>query len=184
MQKINQITDWINSFFLENLPDLILNPKFTGTLLTIKVIFIVISFILSAMIIWLLMVSTWFRRAYQDDITEFKNYRPFELKDNLKAWKKIVRRLASNKEVEHKLAVIEAYGFFDEILKSIGYTGKTLDERLKQLNEEVLANLNDVKWAIGIRANIVKDRHYKLTPNEATKALVVFEEALKNLGAL
>jgi hypothetical protein len=47
-------------------------------------------------------------------------------------WEEIMRHINSNKELEWKFAVIEADKLLDGLFKSMGYSGESMGERLKQ----------------------------------------------------
>ena len=169
---------------VNGIPNFIIHPQFTGVLLIVKIVFIAISFLLVIGIVWLSMVSTWYTRRYREDIRDFKNFKPFDAKDNMKKWKRILKRLEMESEVENKLAILEADEFLDRMLKSLDYSGATLAEKFKQLDVETLPNLKSVIEAHEVRNNIVRSREVKMTADEARAILNVYQQALTFLGAL
>jgi hypothetical protein len=56
-----------------------------------------------------------------------------------------------------------------------------LGERLKQLDNNILPNLPQVFEAHKIRNNVVFDPDYKLTFEEAEKAIKIYEKSLQDL---
>ena len=100
-----------------------------------------------------------------------------------KKWAKIIRRLETGSESEFKLAVIEANDMLDTKLKTLGYEGKNLEERLKKISPVVLPNFEAIKETIEIRNNIVRNPDYILSLDEARKTLAIYEQALRDLGA-
>ena len=157
------------------------HPEFKGILLYIKNVFIAISFIFLAGIVVFLLLSTWLKRRVLEDLIEFTTYRPFGAKETFKQWNKIAKRMETDKEVEFKLAVIEADSLLDDILKKMGYKGETMGDRLKQLNSVILPNLDQIWEAHKIRNNVVHDPDYQLTFDQAKRALGVYERALLDL---
>lgn len=172
------------SSYIRDIFDFILYPEFEGTLLLIKYIFLIISFVLLVSIIILLFINTWFRRFLLEDLTETLAKRPFGAKKTLKQWIKITDRLKTNKEDEYKLALIEADNMLDEVLLKTGYKGENIEERLKQLNSGTLPNIEDVLEAHKTRNNVVHDPDYSLKEEEIRKTLAVYEKAFQDLEML
>jgi hypothetical protein len=156
-------------------------PEFKGTLLYIKNAFIAISLIFLAGIVVLLILSTWLKRRLLEDLTEFSTFRPFGAKETFKQWNRIAKRMETDKEVEFKLAVIEADSLLDDTLKKMGYKGETMGDRLKQLSSVILPNLDQVWEAHKIRNNVVHDPDYRLTLDQAKRVLGTYERALRDL---
>jgi hypothetical protein len=104
-----------------------------------------------------------------------------------KRWNKLEDRLDSPDPNQWKAAVLEAATMLSEILGIIGYEGKTLGERLSQLQPAQLENLEQVKEANQIKNKIVQDSHFNLSKEDAERVVEVFGEALEfyeavNLG--
>ena len=159
----------------------IFQPEFEGIFLYIKNTFIIISLVFLTGIIVLLILSTWLRRRLLEDLTEFTTYRPFGAKGAFKQWGKIAKRLETDKEVEYKLAIIEADSLLDDTLKKMGYKGEIMGDRLKQLTSAILPNLDQIEEAYKIRNNAVHDPDYKLTLDQAKRVLGIYERALRDL---
>lgn len=160
---------------------LLISPKFTGWLLILKIIFIILGFVILVFIIFALLRTTWFRWFIWSDLVEFLTYRPFGVKKFAKQWTKIIGRLETGLEAEYKLSVIEADSLLDEILERTGYKGETLEEKLKPITQMIISNLEEVKEVHKIRNNIVHDPDYKLSLDEAKKNLSIYEKALRDL---
>lgn len=175
-QQINQIINEVLSFLLY--------PQITGWFLVLKFVFIFFGFFFLGFVIWALINTTWLKRAILWDLKEFLTYRPYQTKIFLPKWKKIEKRLASGIEAEAKLSIIEADSLLNEYLIKIGYTGKSLEEKLNKLTKDVILNLEEVKEAHKIRNNIVDDPAYRLNLEEAKRVLAIYENALKDLQAL
>jgi len=166
---------------LENLVNLkFLTP---GIILFFKIAVIVFALILFISICFFLKRSSWVKFRFLMDFTEFFTYRPYGVKRLDKIWAKIAKRLEMGSESEHKLAVIEADSLLNEILERTGVKGEALGERLKQLTVKLLPNIEDVWEAHKIRNNIVHDPDYRLTLDQAKKALAIYEQALQDLQA-
>ena len=159
----------------------ILPSKIIGLVIYVKIIFIIISLIFLAGIVFLLLRNSWFKRRFLEDLTEFFIYRPFGVKKEFKRWAKIIKRLEAKSESDYKLAVIEADNLLDEVLKKIGHKGETMAERLGKIDSKTFPNLEEVWQAHKARNNIVHSPDYRITEQEAKKLVGIYEQALRNL---
>jgi hypothetical protein len=98
-------------------------------------------------------------------------------------WKKIEELMSYGKEMNYKLAVIEADKLLDDCLKSMRFQGGTMAERLKFASYK-FTKLKHVWWAHKVRNKIVHETRYTLRHGEAKKVLTLFRQALKLLGVL
>ena len=161
----------------------ILNPTFSGWLLILKILFIIVALILLGFIIFALAKTLWLKRIWIWDLVEFFSFRPYGVRKVVKDWAKITGRLETGLESEYKLAVIEADSMLNDILKRMGFGGETLGERLEKLTAATLPNLEQIWEAHKIRNNIVHDPDYRLTLDEARRVLDTYEQALRDLEA-
>ncbi len=161
----------------------ILNPTFSGWLLILKILFIIVALIFLGFIIFALIKTSWLKRLLIWDLVEFFTFRPYGVRKVVKAWAKITQRLETGLESEAKLAVIEADSILNDILKRMGYGGETLGERLKKLTSATLPNIEQILEAHKIRNNIIHDPDYRLTLDEARRVLAIYEQALRDLEA-
>jgi hypothetical protein len=168
---MSEITSWL------------ISPAFSGWLLILKILFIIIALILLGFIIFALAKTSWLRRMWIWDLIEFFSFRPYGVRRAVKAWAKITGRLETGLESEYKLAVIEADSILNDILKRMDFGGETLGERLEKLTAATLPNLKQVWEAHKIRNNIVHDPDYRLSLDETRRALVIYEQALRDLQA-
>lgn len=99
-------------------------------------------------------------------------------------WDEIQRHLNSTKEAEWKFAVIEADSLVDYILKSGGYPGDTMGERLKNIDKTQIVTLDGLWEAHKIRNRLAHDPNYFLRYGEAKRAVQLYEKTLKELNAL
>ena len=169
---------------ISNIISKITSLEFQNTLLALKILFIVLALFFLTIIIFTLLRTTWIRRLFFWDLAEFLTYRPHGVRKIVKQWARIRERLATGMESEAKLAVIEADSMLDDILKRMGYGGETLGERLKNLTAVTMPNIEEVWEAHKTRNNIVHDPDYRLSLDEARKAISIYEKALSDLQAL
>ena len=147
----------------------------------LKIAFIVIGALFLLGIIFLLLKNSWLKRRFFEDWTEFFIYRPFGVKKTFKQWTKVLKRLDTGKEADYKLAIIEADGLLNDILKKIGYNGKTMAKILEQLDVTILPNIEQVWKVHKIRNNVVHDPDYELRLEQAREALEIYEKTFRDL---
>ena len=99
-------------------------------------------------------------------------------------WDEIQKHLNSTKEAEWKFAVIEADSLVDHVLKSSGYPGDTMGERLKNIDKSQIVTLDYLWEAHKIRNRLAHDMNYFLRYGEAKRAIQLYEKTLKELQAL
>lgn len=99
-------------------------------------------------------------------------------------WQEVMRKIQSESPADWNLAVIQADSILDGVLKDMGLSGETMGERLQQLNLSSLAALNDVWEAHKTRNRIVHETEPVLAYQEARRAVMLFEKALRELGYL
>ena len=101
-----------------------------------------------------------------------------------KQWEKIIKRLESANEADHKMALIEADKLFDDILVRIGYKGDTMADRLKRLDSSKFANIQQIWNSHKTRNLLVHDPFFHLNHADTKKAVAAYETALKDLEAI
>jgi len=99
-------------------------------------------------------------------------------------WEEIQRHLNSTKEAEWKFAVIEADNLVDHVLKSSGYPGDTMGDRLKNIDKSQIVTLDGLWEAHKIRNRLAHEQSYFLRYGEAKRAVQLYEKTLKELNAL
>ena len=81
------------------------------------------------------------------------------------------------------VVVIEADKLLDKALVEMGVPGKTMGDRLKRSGDK-FENLNAVWRAHKLRNAIAHEAGFEISYKQASNALNVYREALKNLGAI
>jgi len=123
--------------------------------------------------------ALWKLKMARESVKTYKFPKKFD-----KKWQKILKRLKKGDESNLKLAVIEADKLFDDLLLRMGYKGKDMDERLKLITSAQLSNLEEIWQAHKIRDRIVEEKYYRLSVEEAKKAISAYEKAFKELMIL
>jgi len=159
------------------------NPQFQEISLAIRIIFLIVALFLLFLIVFFLRRSSFLQFFILQDLVEFFTFKPYGTRKIVKRWGKIKTRFDLPSESEQKLAIIEAEGILDEVLRKIGFPGATFEERLKQMTPVQLSNIEEVWEAHKIRNNIVHDPDYRLSQAESRRAFESYERALINLEA-
>jgi len=105
-------------------------------------------------------------------------------KRSIKAWRKIQKHFFAGNDEELKLALIEADKVLDEALKHAGFRGENIGDRLKNLDESKLPNIQDVWEAHKLRNRLVHETDFRLDRNTAERALAIYEQTFRDLGLL
>lgn len=98
-------------------------------------------------------------------------------------WMQINAILAKDNPSSWQVAIMEADKLLDQALIGRGVGGTTLGERLKASGNR-FSKLNAVWGAHKLRNQIAHEPNARLTYSMTVKALDVFKQALKDLGAI
>lgn len=98
-------------------------------------------------------------------------------------WLKIENGLTKADTRSYNLSVLEADKLLDKALKEMGVPGQSMGEKLKKLGDR-LPNLNQIWYAHKLRNQIVHESDFQISYDDAKRALRIFRQALKNLGAI
>lgn len=169
---------------LETINQFFLNITNSSWFLGFKFFVLLLDLAMIGFLVFFLLKTKWFRWLILWDLKEYLTYRHHGLPKIEKKWVKIKERLELATEPEAKLAIIEAGSLLDGILKSEGFAGKTLGERLARLNVNIISNVEEVKEAYKIHSNIIHDPSYRLDMEEAKNILDEYEKSLVDLQAL
>lgn len=99
-------------------------------------------------------------------------------------WEEVMRHLNSTREAEWKFAVIEADKLVDDLLKTSGYPGETMGDRLMNIEKGQLESLEGLWEAHKIRNKLVHDINYFLRYAEARRAVQLFQKTLEELRGI
>ena len=102
----------------------------------------------------------------------------------LEKWKKINEKAESSNELNYREAVADADEFLNNTLKAAGIPGEDLADRLKAIRDNQLEFKEDIIWADDLKKKIAADENFKTSPEEARRAVYIFERALREMGIL
>jgi hypothetical protein len=166
---------------INQLFSLIVNFQTSGVFFYIKIFFIAVSVLLLFFILILLLKTTWLQYRFLENAIEFITYKSFGAKKTFKKWLKISKRLESGQESEYKLAVIEADDLLAEALEAMEVKGKTIEEKLENIDPVVLPEAEKVLQAHKVRNEIVYNPDRQLTLDKAKEILYIYEKVFRNL---
>lgn len=101
-----------------------------------------------------------------------------------KEWADIKANSESVRESEWKMSVIEADKLVDDVLKSMGYGGESMGERLLLMKPDELTSIQDLWDAHKLRNIIVHDTNYRVSHEQVMQAMHSFERVLHELGRI
>ena len=159
----------------------LLYPEFSGVLLLIKVIFLLVSLVFLAIIVILIFKTRWIKFFIFEDVAETFTARPYGANKIYRDWQMIKGKFASHKENDKRLAIIEADDLLNNLFKQMGYKGDSMTDRLNQIDAKKISNIDKVWQAHKLRNNIVYNPDYKLDRELADKSFEAFEKALREL---
>jgi hypothetical protein len=101
-----------------------------------------------------------------------------------KEWANIEKHFFKGDENDLKVAIIEADKLLEEALREAGIRGASLGDRLKNIKQGQLPNIDDVWQAHRLRNDIVHQPTFKLKRDLAERSLAIYEETLRALHLL
>lgn len=150
----------------------------------LKAIGFLLTLILAILVMWVAFRSKEKMAEKAGEIkTQLNPPKPGEGKYDAK-WKEVLEHLSSFREAEWKFAVIEADKITEAILQEAGFSGETMGDKLKSINQEQLSSLNDLWEAHKLRNLIAHDSDYQVKYGEVRGAVERYEKTLRELGAL
>lgn len=164
--------------------DFLKKYDYAGIIDTIKLIGVILTLISLAIFV---IVIYKYRKLLKEGLSEIKK----EISPPAEAvsaydlrWDEIRNHVNSFNESEWKLAVIEADKFADDALKTAGFKGETMGERLMMIKPDQIINLQLLWDAHKLRNLLVHDPNYNVTHRQAILAVEAFGMVLRELGAL
>ena len=99
-------------------------------------------------------------------------------------WAEVLSHIESPREGEWKFAIIEADKLVDDALRTRGFSGETMGERLMAVDPTQLISLEGLWQAHKVRNRLAHDLNYFLRHAEARQAINFYESTLRELGVL
>jgi hypothetical protein len=158
------------SFYLSNLD-------------VLEVVSVIVTTVLVVSIIYIAVKTGWLR-------TRMDRYDTILLKTNLskkraaEGWAVVQKHFFAGDDNDLKIAIMQADTILEEALLHAGVRGDNLGDRLKNIKQGQIPNLEDVWQAHKLRNTIAHEPVFRLKRDTAERALENYREALRNLGVL
>lgn len=146
----------------------------------VKIISAVISIFSGYMVIYYSRKKT-STGEYSEDIFDMYMIGDLPTKKNLHSYKQNYNKIQSQSEKDWKDALKGISGIVDEVLKIAGYKGKTFKDRLANITDVQITNIEELKKAQELVEIIKKDENFKLTRSDADKSFLIFHNSLEEL---
>ena len=95
----------------------------------------------------------------------------------------IENKLQKDNISSYSMVIIEADKLLDKALNEMGVAGKTMGDRLKRSGDK-FSNINAVWRAHKLRNAIAHESDLEISYKQASTALGIYKQALKDLGAI
>ena len=99
-------------------------------------------------------------------------------------WKEIREHIRSTNTSEWKFAIVEADKLMDDALRSTGFIGDSIGEKMMGIRPEQLNSLDKLWRAHKIRNLLVHDTNFEIRRATVLEAIDGYESTLKELGAI
>ena len=172
----------INFFGIQDFIYFISSPQLQDMLFPVKLVFAASAMFFLVFVIYFMLNSSWLQYKFLEDVGEFFSWKAYGLRQISKQWNKIIKRIESGAEADYKLAIMDADDFLYEVLDTEGYEGKDLVESVQKAGRLLSLLADDLLKVHEMRNSIVYNPDFKLSSDEAQKALAVFESAINAVG--
>ncbi len=112
-----------------------------------------------------------------------KHAHVFNVEEYQTRWLKIENSLVKGDPRSYSLAVLNADKLLDRALREMNVSGKNMGERLKHMDGR-FSKINAVWYAHKLRNQIAHEQDFEIEYSQASRALAIFKQALKELGAI
>ncbi len=159
-------------------------------------IFQIISFFISVSLVYLI-VSTYRKMGKLTKETKAKYAKPQKEVSSVSAsedqtapvvynssqnkrWERVLEHIESTNPNDWKIAIIEADSILDEMVKSMGYHGDTLGERLKGIEVSDFNTLNNAWEAHKVRNAIAHEgANFQINEREARRVVALYKSVFE-----
>lgn len=101
-----------------------------------------------------------------------------------KKWHEVLSRMNMPEETSRKMAIVEADILVDGVLKTLGFSGETLNEKIEKITTIQLKSIADLKMAHAVRKDILYNPDYEVSPEIAKETIDRYEKVLKEIDVL
>jgi len=155
-----------------------------GIISPLKIISVIFSIFLILFIFFILFKIR--KNIKKDLLTVVESVTASDLpkKELDKEWESVMNKLEKDNESDYKLAIIEADQILDNMLIKKGINGEDMGERLKQVTNQQIPNLDSVWQAHKLRNRIAHESNIRVTKRQAEQAIEDYKRAVDDLRGL
>ena len=164
---------------LSQFKKIFLNFYGSGFFFGVKIVLAIYVAVLLVDIILIIVVHT--PGMYYRVLKEGANIPTAHKKKIQKKWKKVLERLHSKDDKQHKLAILEADEITNDVLAKIGYPGSNMGERLDGISFNRLETIEGLKGAHEVRNEIVHKADLVLSREKAQEVIEAYQKTLELL---
>lgn len=108
---------------------------------------------------------------------------PLDVEKYRSRWLTIEQQLKRDEVSSYHMSIINADKLLDQALQEKGISGKTMAERMKQMQTK-WSNANNVWSAHKLRNRIAHEDNIRIDYDGARRTLAAFKQALRDVGAI
>lgn len=97
---------------------------------------------------------------------------------------RIEKGLKENDSASYAMTIVNLDKLLDKAMCEKGIAGKTMGDRLKRAGKEEFSQLNSVWYVHKMRNQIAHEHNFNPDYKQAKRAINVYKQALKDLGAV
>ena len=147
-----------------------------------------IIFLTAAVVFIIITIFFWFRvrgiiKEGKKKDQEVIAAEPISTPKKNERWEEVLRHFRSENSSDWRLAIIEADTILDYMMQSLGYQGKNLGERLKQVDRSNFSTIDSAWEAHKVRNRIAHEGiSFKLTKEQARRVIGQYESVFREFG--
>ena len=122
--------------------------------------------------------------AYLNTLLEGQEFKDVKSGVFQSRWGELMKLIEGENEAGWKAGVLDASLMLDEVLGTIGYAGDTLGQKLENILPEQLENLEKIKKANNVKNEIVNNKDFSISKEDARELVKIFEDALRFFEAI
>jgi len=169
---------------IKKILQILLSSDLQHQLWPLQIIFVLLAIFFAWMVVYYSITTSYWDYRFLGDAKNFLFPKVFEKKAQVRRWQKIQEGLEKHHEDQWKLSLIDAAGFLDECLRTAGFGGSNLGERLQRVTIDDVSNVSGLINAQRVCSDIVHDPNYRLSKSTAKEVIGQIEQGLKELGIL
>jgi len=152
-------------------------------LLIIKILFLLLDFAFAYFLISFIYKTRWFKLAILFPLRDFLTRESYGISKARREYKRVSRKMDRFNEKGYKKAIIRLDESLSKVLEGLvpSFQMNTFEERLSQLAEGTLDNVNEIQEAHKVYLEIKKNSGYELEIEQGKLILEEYKDAFREL---